>query len=103
MNIASQRRRKKHDVDIEHAKITPADEFRHPGEVLGAGALSGKEKEKILNQWEVDAQALSRAADEGMGGGEPTRLASVQQARRKLGMESRSPTRERRTSGKPAG
>ena len=103
MSSAARRRRKKPDIDIERAKVAPADEFKHPGEVLGAGTLSGKEKEKILNQWEVDAQALSRAADEGMGGGEPTRLASVQQARRKLGMESRSPTRERRTSGKPAG
>jgi hypothetical protein len=89
-------------VNVERAKKSPAEEFAQPDDVIRSDAISEADKEKILNQWEVDAQALSRAADEGMGGGEPTRLTSVQAARRKLRKEARKPVRDRRTSGKPA-
>jgi hypothetical protein len=91
-------------VDIERAKTSPANEFKRPDDVVRADFLSKDEKKKILNQWEVDAQGLSRANDEGLGGGEPSSLTDVQRARRTISKDGRggsSPTQDRRTSGKP--
>jgi hypothetical protein len=98
----SVRNRRGRTVDIEHAKTTPADEFKQPDDVVKAPELSDDEKRKILNQWEVDAQALSRASDEGMVGGEPSRLTEVQAARRKVFKGGKhGSSADRRTSGKP--
>jgi hypothetical protein len=88
--------------DIERAKKTPAEEYRRPEDVTADPGLDRPDKRKILNQWEVDEQALSRASEEGMTGGEPSRLTEVQRERRKLPEEARRATRDRRTSGKPA-
>ena len=70
-------------IDVERAKISPADEFNHPNEVLLA-PISTADKRKILDQWETDAKALARAGDEGMTGGEPALLREVQIAQEKL-------------------
>lgn len=102
MNSSSLRKSK--IVDIERAKTSPANEFERPADVVDTAELSDEEKMKILNQWEVDAQGLSRASDEGMGGGETSRLTEVQDARRKIskdGTDGSSATKDRRTSGKP--
>ena len=64
--------------------MVPTDVFDKPADVVRSDAVDAKDKQKILNQWEVDAQALSRANDEGMTGGEPTDLTKVQEARRKV-------------------
>ena len=91
-----------HGKDIQRAKLVPTDVFDKPADVVRSDAVEAKDKQKILNQWEVDAQALSRANDEGMTGGEPTDLAKVQEARRKVFAKKLSPAEDRRTSGKPA-
>jgi hypothetical protein len=88
--------------DVQRAKLVPVDVFEKPADVVRSDAVDTKDKQKILNQWEVDAQALSRANDEGMTGGEPTDLAKVQEARRKVFPKNISPAEDRRTSGKPA-
>jgi hypothetical protein len=90
-------------VDVDRARTSPADEFERPDDVVTARGLTEDEKAKILNQWEVDAQGLSRASDEGMGGGEPTLLTEVQAARRKIVKDETGSagTKDRRTSGKP--
>ena len=88
----------------ERARISPADEFKRPVDVVNSAELSDKEKKNILDQWEVDAQALSRASDEGMGDGEASRLREVQDARRKISQgddSGGSADKDRRTSGKP--
>lgn len=88
--------------DIQRAKLVPTDVFDKPSDVVRSDAVDTKDKQKILNQWEVDAQALSRANEEGMTGGEPTELTKVQEARRKVFPKKLSPAEDRRTSGKPA-
>ena len=98
------RLRKPEIVDIERAKTSPANEYERPVDVVDSRDLSDKQKKRILNQWEVDAQGLSRASDEGMTGGEPSRLTEVQDARRKISTDGNaggSGTKDRRTSGKP--
>ena len=97
----SSRLRNPEIVDIERAKTSPANEFERPVDVVDSGNLSDKQKKRILNQWEVDAQGLSRASDEGMTGGEPSRLTEVQDARRKISSDGSTGTKDRRTSGKP--
>lgn len=77
-------RQKPAKIDVARAKISPADEFARPQEVVDNRSLDKSDKKQILNQWQVDADALSRANDEGMGGGEPTELDEVQHAQRKL-------------------
>ena len=102
MNSSSPRKPK--FVDSERAKTSPTNEFERPIDVVESRDLSDKEKNKVLNQWEVDAQGLSRASDEGMTGGEPSRLTEVQDARREMstdGNAGSSGTNDRRASGKP--
>jgi hypothetical protein len=101
--MGSSQARKSKRVDVNRAKISPADEFERPADVVESADLSDMEKKKVLNQWEVDAQGLSRASDEGMEGGEPSRLTEVQNARRKVAhdKDGGTATKDRRTSGKP--
>jgi|GEM_PF-2723160 hypothetical protein len=81
MNVARQKAAK---VDVDRAKKSPANEFGRPQEVVENSSIADGDKKKILNQWQIDADALSRASDEGMTGGEPERLDDVQRAQRKL-------------------
>jgi hypothetical protein len=76
-------RNKTNAVDVERAKISPAVEFKRPVDVVKSKTINDEDKKKILKQWEVDARGLSRAGDEGMGDGEPSRLTEVRDARRK--------------------
>ena len=99
--MKASRLRKPEIVDVERAKTSPANEFERPVDVVDSSNLSDKQKKRILNQWEVDAQGLSRASDEGMTGGEPSRLTEVQDARRKISSDGSTGTKDRRTSGKP--
>ena len=96
------RKKPEKPVDVEHAKLVPNAEFDHPDEVVADGTLTREEKAKVLRQWEVDEQALSRAGDEGMTQGEGHRLGQVQQARREV-LPEKPATKDRRTAGKPAG
>ena len=89
------------NIDVEHAKVVPHAEFTAPEDVLTSD-LSHQDKAKVLKQWEVDEQALSRAGDEGMTDGEGHRIGAVQAARRKV-LGSKPGTKDRRTAGKPAG
>jgi hypothetical protein len=64
----------------------PADHFRTPVDVLHYPGLSDKDKKRVLDAWENDARRLSVATEEGMGGGEPSRLAEVAEAKAELGL-----------------
>jgi hypothetical protein len=53
-------------IDLDKAKLDPADVFDTPKDVLCAPGLSPEDKKAILIRWEEDADALLRATEEGM-------------------------------------
>jgi hypothetical protein len=53
------------DAELEQAKLDPASVFDEPESVLTA-TLSPEDKKAILCRWEIDADALIRATEEGM-------------------------------------
>ncbi len=67
-------------ADADKALVSPVAIFDRPSEVIETASLTAREKIEILKRWELDARALQRAADESMGGGEPTLLDEVNQA-----------------------
>ncbi|HUW74941.1 MAG TPA: hypothetical protein VMW05_13145 [Methyloceanibacter sp.] len=60
------------DAELDQAKLDPASVFQEPEAVLAA-ALSPEDKKAILRRWEVDADALMRATEEGMPGSDNRR------------------------------
>jgi hypothetical protein len=64
----------------------PHAHFEAPHEVIVDPALSKNQKLKALDALEQDARQLAVASDEGMGGGEPTQLHEVLQAKETLAM-----------------
>jgi hypothetical protein len=59
---------------IEEVIKDPTVRFDSPAAVLIDPALTGKQKEAILSSWVKDAELLSEAENENMGGGERSRL-----------------------------
>ena len=53
----------------------PVGNFASPSDVVKDDTLSVKQKKNALTAWEQDAVRLSVATEEGMAGGEPSRLA----------------------------
>jgi hypothetical protein len=53
-------------IDLDQAKLDPASVFSSPHDVLVAKGLTEEDKKSILSRWQEDADALLRAADEGM-------------------------------------
>jgi hypothetical protein len=53
-------------IDLDQARLDPASVFSHPLDVIAARGLTDEEKKSILDRWQEDADALLRAADEGM-------------------------------------
>jgi hypothetical protein len=73
-------RRASAQAKVEH----PANEYSDPSEVVADPALSTHEKLAALNALEQDARQLATASEEGMSGGEETKLRRVLQAKRSL-------------------
>lgn len=71
----------KHSQLVADAKHDPARFYSNPSEVLRDRRLTAADRIEILSSWERDARALSVASDEAMGGGEPSRLQAVIEAR----------------------
>ena len=69
---------------LEDIKTNPANFYRTPNDVARDRRFSDAEKLEILEAWERDARALSVADDEGMTGGEPSRLKTVVKARMEI-------------------
>jgi hypothetical protein len=67
------------------AKANPTRYYRRPGDVVRDRRLTKKEKLAILEAWELEARELAVASEENMGGGEPSLLQDVVQARLDLG------------------
>ena len=71
--------------EIGSSKIeSPARHYDKPQEVVHDDALTDGQKKKALDSWEADAEALQRADDEGMTGGEPSKLTDVVDAKKEL-------------------
>jgi hypothetical protein len=60
----------RHQDYVDKAKLSPARIFKSPMDVVETNEIGPSEKLAILQAWEADEQALLRAEDEGMGGGE---------------------------------
>jgi len=83
---------------IEEIKVDPARFYRMPADVIRDRRFSDQERLEILQAWERDARALSVADDEGMGGGEPSRLKTVVSARMELEQKVPGETKYRESS-----
>ena len=71
--------------ETKQAKVDkPATNFETPSEVVADPALSKQEKGKALETLQQDALQLAVASSEGMGGGEPTNLQEVLDAKNTL-------------------
>jgi hypothetical protein len=76
------------------AASDPASRFDAPQEIVNDASLSNAEKTRALDAWEEDARRLAVATEEGMSGGEPSRLDEVAEAKAKLGIKGeRRPAR----------
>ncbi len=62
----------------------PIGNFASPADVVKDKALTTEQKHDALTAWEHDAVRLSVATDEGMSGGEPSRLDEVMDAQNEL-------------------
>ncbi len=69
----------------------PGSHFPDPAAVVQDPLLSDEAKKRILLAWEDHSRRLAVATEEGMGGGEPSRLAEVAEAMARLGVESERP------------
>ena len=74
----------RHQDYVEKAKLSPARIFKSPMDVVETNDIRPSEKLAILQAWEADEQALLRAGDEAMGGGEHAHLHKVQAALNQL-------------------
>lgn len=61
-------------AQVEEVIKDPTERFNSPGEVLADQSLTQVQKEAILKSWVKDAELLSAAESENMGGGESSRL-----------------------------
>ena len=62
----------------------PVGNFASPADVVKDETLTTKQKQDALTAWEQDAVRLSVATEEGMSGGEPSRLDEVKEAQNVL-------------------
>ncbi|MDZ7588096.1 MAG: hypothetical protein U5J78_02640 [Parasphingorhabdus sp.] len=62
---------------FEKLVLDPAAHFATPADVLNVTTLDDSEKRRVLESWREDEEALQRASDEAMTGGEHSRLKSV--------------------------
>jgi hypothetical protein len=69
---------------LEDIKADPARFYHSPNDVVRDRRFSDPERLAILEAWERDARALAVADDEGMTGGEPSRLKTVVKARMEI-------------------
>lgn len=67
------------------ARQSPSRYYSRPREVVCDRRLNRQEKLAILEAWELEARELAVADEENMGGGEPSLMQEVVQARIDLG------------------
>jgi hypothetical protein len=62
----------------------PTGNYGSPADVVKDKQLTTEQKHDALTAWEQDAVRLSVATEEGMSGGEPSRLDEVKEAQNEL-------------------
>lgn len=72
-------------LDLEKARLDPAAVFSTPAALLADERLDRDQKIEILRRWKYDASELAVAEEEGMGGGESSRVEEVVKALEALG------------------
>jgi hypothetical protein len=65
-------------------QINPAELYESPHAVLVDATLSSEQKRRVLEAWRQDAELMSQAEAENMGGGKPPRLREVKLALNEL-------------------
>ncbi len=78
---------------------SPSMHYDKPQEIVHDAALTEGQKKKALATWKVDAEALQRAEDEGMSGGESSKLIDVVAAEKALAKKTET---EKAETGKQA-
>jgi hypothetical protein len=73
--------------ETKNALADPASHFDSPKRILSTENLSDRQKKKALDVWEEDARRLSVATEEGMSGGEASRMDEVAEAKVELGIK----------------
>ncbi len=71
-------------VTPEQKVEDPTGNFGSPNDVVKDKTLTTEQKHDALMEWEQVAVRLSVATEEGMSGGEPSRLDEVKDAQNKL-------------------
>ncbi len=74
------------EITLEATLVQPHANFETPAQVVADPGLSKQEKVEKLDELEQDARQLATASAEGMGGGEPTNLHEVLDAKDALGL-----------------
>jgi len=69
---------------FEDVVLTPEKHYEVPAEVSADQRWSLAQKEEILRAWKSNEEALLRAADEGLDGGERPHLGLVAKELRKI-------------------
>ena len=70
--------------DIEAIMKDPGRHFRAPRDVVTDNRFTTEEKQRILDSWALDAQLLTVAEEENMGGKDRPGLRDVKLARLEL-------------------
>lgn len=65
--------RSQQEIDVDAAVLDPTRYFARPAAVLEDTRLSRDEKRRILESWALDAELISAAEAENMGGREGDR------------------------------
>ena len=74
------------EITLQATLAESHENFETPAQIVADPVLSQQEKVEMLDELEQDARQLATAADEGMGGGEPTNLHEVLGAKDALGL-----------------
>jgi hypothetical protein len=75
-----------HDPDrYQQALLDPTSVYGSPQAVVDDARLTREQKIEVLRRWQYDADGLAVAEEEGMTGGEPSRLQQVLGALEALG------------------
>ncbi|ANK81795.1 MAG: hypothetical protein TEF_14065 [Rhizobiales bacterium NRL2] len=69
---------------LDEAMKEPGAVYDAPADVLADGDLNDDEKRRVLENWLDEAEQLSSAVAENMGGGEKAHVGAVTEALKKL-------------------
>lgn len=72
------------DIKLKDLLLTPEEHYETPASVSSDARWSKDQKIKILRAWKANEEALLRAADEGMDGGERPHLKQVAEELKKM-------------------